>query len=217
MPYIKKYLLNKFTGEKDLVLEYVPYVPITITSFISVPSAVEKGVTVNNVALTWALAGPTETDQTLDSAATGHEHILPGIYTRSYTGLGLTATNIWTLWVTDGTSTDTATAGVTFYNKRYWGPDVNPGPLTDPDILALSSEFASSRQCTKYFDCTGGKYIWFAYPTSWGEGEFWVGGLRVVFNESIQDHTNASGWTESYRVYRSLYLQNGNNIDVTIT
>jgi hypothetical protein len=219
MPNTPKYIINPFYGTFDAISEYTVYTPISITSFTSTPSTAEKGATVDDVDLAWALAGPTETDQTLDSTATGHEHIAPGIYASAYTGLGLTATNIWTLWVTDGTSIDSATAGVTFYSKRYWAPYSSAGPLTDPEILnpaLFSGEYATSRISTKVYDCTGGKYIWYLYPATFGTGTFWVAGLQVTFDLTVQNHINASGYTASYNMYRSHYIQNGDALSVEV-
>jgi hypothetical protein len=191
------------------------YHGIDISAFSNNVGVVEKGVTVDDATFVWTLAVPgQETDQTITPPL---EHIAPGIYTKIYAGLGLTAEQSWTLWVTDGTSTDTAASTIHFHNKRYWAPSANAGPLVDADILAFAgAEFGTARQTTKTFDCTGGRYIWMVYPASWGTATFWVAGLQVTFNLTIQNHINASGWTESYYCYRSEYIQNGSNISVEV-
>ena len=100
-------------------------------------------------------------------------------------------------------------------HKRYWGVNANTS-LVDADILALSSEFSTTR--SKGFILNGtGKYIYYCYPASWGLATFTVGGLTVVFNLTVQSFINASGHAEMYNVYRSLNIQFGTGINVVVS
>ena len=61
------------------------------------------------------------------------------------------------------------------------------------------------------FDCTGGKYPYYILPTSMISGiEFWINGLQNTdwVTEQIS-LTNASGYTESYTVFRLNTIQTG--------
>jgi len=190
---------------------------IDITSFTNNVGNRERGEVINDATFNWVLNLPgTETDQTIGAPGFPIEHITPGTYQKIYGSMGLTSSTTWTLWVTDGSSQDTAPSSINFYNRRYWGSSANPGPLTDPEILAFSSELATARQCTKTYDCTGGKYIWFCYPSSWGLATFWVNGFPTTFLLTVQNFTNQYGYTESYNTYRSLLLQQGSGIIVEV-
>lgn len=193
------------------------YVPLTIASFTNTVNVVEIGSTVNDVTLNW-IYGSTPTyplmSQTLDHGI----GIIPlGILTKALTSLGLTSNTTWTLTATNAYETPTASTTLYFRNKANWGSDSKTS-LTSADILLLSDNtFATSRSMTKTFDCTGGKYIWICYPTSFGVGTFTVGGFVTTFVESTISHTNASGHTENYYTYRSLYLQYSNSITVVVS
>ncbi|MDA3852714.1 MAG: hypothetical protein PF444_00495, partial [Bacteroidales bacterium] len=106
---------------------------------------------------------------------------------------------------------------VYWYFKRYWGASASES-LTDAEIIALGSEFGSSRAMTKTIDASGGKYPFFAYPASWGEATFKVGGLAFSSVTKVtRPFKNASLHTESYHIYRFNDLQTGAAINVEIS
>lgn len=95
-------------------------------------------------------------------------------------------------------------ANYTFQLKKYWGVSPNI-TLTNEEILALNSTWASRTMGKTTFDCTGGRYIYYIIPSSiYGNGvEFWVGGLYnsdVVV--STMDVTNSFNVTENYTIMR---------------
>lgn len=54
------------------------------------------------------------------------------------------------------------------------------------------------------------QYMYFAYPTAWGDGIFIVNGLlNSAWTLTTRNFVNASGYTESYRIYRSDNLLTG--------
>jgi hypothetical protein len=173
----------------------------------------EKGETVNDINLSWSYNNALSV--TSQSINQGIGSIPLGTYTHALTAQGLTTNKTWTLTATDGTTTINPTTTVAFYDKRYWEPNTITGPPTDGEIIAMTSEFASSRGTTKSFDCSGGKYIWICYPASWGAGTFWVGGLQVTFTLFSKTFVNASGYSTSYYCYRSNNILNG-SITVTV-
>ena len=60
-------------------------------------------------------------------------------------------------------------------------------------------------------NCGEGQYIFYCVPASFGSCSFKVGGFEGGFNkvDTIQ-FTNASGYTESYDIYKSTNSNLGN-------
>ena len=89
--------------------------------------------------------------------------------------------------------------------------------LNNSQILALGSEFSSTRVQNRTFDCTGGTYFYILYPASWGTATFKVGGL--AFSDMIlttQTITNAVGASVLVNVYRVNNIQTGSAINVEV-
>lgn len=99
--------------------------------------------------------------------------------------------------------------------KRYWGVSALT-ELTDDDIKAMSSEFATNRIKSVTYDCTGGRYFYFAYPTSFGDlNNTKVNGLS--WNDWVlvkRDFINIFGVTIPFNIYRSFNLLNGSAVPV---
>ena len=113
-----------------------------------------------------------------------------------------------------GNDTTSASASVSFYHKRYWG--VSAG--TDVDITTLSSELSNSRAKTITFDCSGGKYFYYAYPKALGVSSWNVGGLAFTgYTRSEKTITNEYGLQVTYYVYRSADIQTGSSIKAVIS
>ena len=137
---------------------------------------------------------------------------------RSYTyNTPITSNTTFTITGSDGTNTKSSSTTVSFSPKRYWGVSAKT-TLTDSEIIALSNELSTSRQQTRTFNCSGGKYFYFAIKTSYCNGiAFKVGGLS--FSDMISEtrqFTNASGHTDSYNIYRVNNLQTGSSINVEV-
>lgn len=148
----------------------------------------------------------------------------------------LTSTNIATTYTITGIDsvkgTATSSASTSFYHRTYHGTSTLL-ELTETEIKsgpgALSrtvSDNASNRSFDYTFDCSGGKYFFYAYPADWGLLNLVstkVNGLSfsswsdlpgtteqaAPFNITI---TNAYGHSESYYVYKCFNLQNGSTI-----
>jgi hypothetical protein len=172
----------------------------------------EKGVTVTEVALTWA-NNKTVTSQSINQSIGA---IAPSVFAYTHSGQTITTDRTYTITVGDGTNTDSDSTSVLFQNKRYWGVSALTS-LSDAQIIALSSEFETDRLQTRTFDCTGGKYFYFAYPASFGVASFKVGGLSFSdMSLTVRAFVNASGYSESYNIYKVNNIQNGSNIEVEI-
>lgn len=112
-----------------------------------------------------------------------------------------------------GEDSKSAAASVTFYHRRFFGASAS----ADVDITTLSSELSNAKGKTITYDCSGGKYFYYAYPTSLGKASFNIGGLAVGIEPTTTKITNAYGKEIEYYVYRSADLQTGSAIKVIIS
>lgn len=113
-----------------------------------------------------------------------------------------------------------ASASVSFYNRKYLGTTTKT-TLSGTDVRNLENNTwaTSDTYSETTLNCQGGKYIVFAAPVSVinTTPAFWVGGLLVTdITESTVQVTNASGFTESYKVYRLNTLLNSTSVSVQI-
>lgn len=189
------------------------YVEMAINTFTVNPASAEKGSTVASLSFAYTLNKvPTLLkfeNETLANAQTG---------TKSLTGQSITTNTSWTLTAKDSGSPShsakqvTKTATLTFMSKIYYGAASAPGTINSAFLLGLSnSELATSRAKTFTVNAGSGKYIWYAVPTSFGACSFNVGGFDGGFEPATTiSHTNASGYTENYYVYRSTNANLGN-------
>lgn len=112
-----------------------------------------------------------------------------------------------------GDDSKSASAAVTFYHRRFWGASAD----ANADITTLSSELSNAKGKTITYDCSGGKYFYYAYPTSLGKASFNIGGLAVGIEPTTTKITNAYGKEIEYYVYRSAEKQTGSAIKVIIS
>lgn len=185
---------------------------ITPSVSISGGGNYEIGSTRASTVLTWTW-NKTITEQSLNQ---GIGSLDPAL--RAYTyNTAISSDTTFTITGSDGQTSKSASTSVKFLPKRYWGVSAKTS-LTDEEIIALSSELSTSRLQTRTFDCSGGKYFYFAIKTSYCNGiEFKVGGLS--FSDMIvetRNFTNASGYTDSYNVYRVNNIQTGSAIVVEV-
>ena len=197
-------------------IDHLLYVEPGITAFTNTVGTVEMGTTVNAVTLNWVLNKPMAR-QTINN---GVGDVPVGTVTKALTGLNITADTTWALTVTDteGTAITKSTA-VSFRNKRYWGASANAALAAGDIISALNGEFASDYKMSKTLDATGGKYIYFAVPSSFAltDAKFKVGGLsNSDWAKTTVAFTNANGYTTNYDIFRSTYVQTGAAILVDI-
>jgi hypothetical protein len=138
-----------------------------------------------------------------------------GLTSKSLTGLTLTTDTTYTLTAGDGQNTTSAQTTIAFRNKRYWGA-VDSESLDNAGVRSLTSEFATDYQKAVTYDATGGKYLYYAFPASFGTpSHVTVGGLSFSdFTVSPLSFTNASGHTETYNVIRLNNRQTGSAIAI---
>jgi hypothetical protein len=192
----------------EAALDTLLYVAPSASFSLSV-GTVEIGSTVTAVTASWsfnkAMATVALTDASIAVTDTSH----------AFTGLSLTSNKTYTLSYSDGTNSGSASRTVAFSSKRYWGVSAS-ATLDDAAILALSSEFSSSKSKAITYNCTGGRYFYFCYPAASGlPANVTVGGLAFSdYTVTVQALTNASGYTQNYNVVRCNNLQTGASISV---
>lgn len=169
-------------------LAALEYEDITITSFTASPSTAELGSSIN-VSLAWT-TNKSPTSQGIDG--------IP-VQGNSKQYSGITATHTFTLSATDGETTATEQVTVTFANQIYYGVAADLSNVT-----ALSKVLSNNKSRTITVDADASKYIIYAIPARLGSVAFYVGGFEGGFEDPVtQTLTNASGYQETYKVYRS--------------
>ena len=183
------------------------YKAVSVNSFSNNVNTVEKGKTINDVTLSWSI-NKVPTSLTLDG-----ETVDVSTNNKSITGLALKTDKTWTLKAVDARNASSQkTTSINFRNGRYWGiGEVDADGVDDAFVQGLTKELASNN--TKTFTVTAGvdKYIYYAHPASFGTPVFNVGGFEGGFDLiKTFDYTNASGFTESYKVWKSTNANLGN-------
>ena len=179
------------------------YVAPAITSLTNDQNSVEIGATATTTTLGWSISG-TITSQGLNQSIGA---IAIGL--RAFTNSdSYTTDRTYTLTNSDGTTTTTASTSVMFLHKAYWGVSANTS-LTDGQVIALSSAFATSRLNSQSVSPSA-QYVYFAYPASFGAAAFTVNGLaNTAWTLVTRAFINASGNSTSYNIYRSDNLLTG--------
>jgi len=187
------------------------YEAIDITSFTG-GSTNEIGSTVNSVSLNWNL-NKTETTQSINQ---GIGSLTVGVRTYNYL-TPITTNTTFTLTTGDGTTSDNSSTSVTFLPRRWWGTDPRT-TLAPAEIMELDSNELSSSRAKSFVINGGGEYIYYAYPASYGAATFTVNGLlNTAWTLDVVSHTNASGYTQNYNVYRTNTVQNGTGISIVVS
>lgn len=211
-------VLETATGDIATLQQQVAqlmYVKPAISAFAASPAVAEVGASVAAVTLT-----VTRSRMDLPVAISGASTAIIPAGQSSITVTGpFTAASTWTATVSDAASGDSASVSTSlaFRQKRYWGASA-AASLDSAGILALGgSEFATgfAGKAVTY-DCSGGRYPYYAYPAAWGTpSAVTVAGLGFsAFTATDVAFTNAAGATETYRVLRFSTLQNGSAIQV---
>ena len=195
----------------------IGYTPINISSFVITSvtysgggtgssGIVEKGKTVTDISASFTI-NKMPTTLTFDGASitpvqTGSV-AKSGSYT-SNTSFALVAKDNGAPNISPATSTKTI--ALNFYNRVYWGSAATPGSINDAFLLGMDYSVLTNTKSRTINGVTvgSGEYMWYALPTSMGTCTFTYNGFTGGFTEvTTFNHTNASGHTESYRVYRS--------------
>lgn len=186
-------------------LDELLYVPVAITSVTSATASIqEKGVVLTGVVINWAYNKDDIVSQSINGVN------LTDLTQRSYTDDSEVSTDkTYTVKVSDGTTEVSKGYSISFKNKVYYGvSEVNaPTEANSAFILGLTgNKYASSKSAVGSFtvNAEAGQYIYYAQPATFTEPVFNIGGFDTTFElYATIDFTNASGYTESYNIYKS--------------
>lgn len=186
-------------------LDQLLYVAPAVTSLsASVATTQEKGVSLSNIKFTWAL------NKTVKTQVFDGNNVEVG--TKEYTYAGpLTANKSFTLTVNDGKNSASKSVSINFQDYIHYGVSdktAEADVLKDEFVLGLASKkFGTAKSSIGTVSATAGagQYIYFAIPATWATSlAFKIGGFDTDFvTVGAFDHTNASGYKVSYRVFRS--------------
>lgn len=169
-------------------LDALEYKSIVINSFSAAPPVSELGSS-QTITLAWSL-NKTATSQNINgSPVTGN--------TKQYTGV--TTGQTYTLNVSDGQTSASRSVSVSFANRIYYGAAADLSNVT-----ALTGILSNDPERTITVDAGTDEYIIYAIPARLGDVTFFVSGFEGGFEDAVeQTLTNASGYSEAYKIYRS--------------
>lgn len=208
----------------------------SITSFTVTPNEAENGDTVTSVQFNWTLPS----DGSSQSINNGIGTIAP-VTLRTHTeSVSLTTDTTYTLTVIDNLTPYNANATVDFKYRIYWGvsTDNNVGgvdtasagvPQSGGTPIAINasdlvtagitnSVLANNKNQTRNFNATGGRFLYFLWPTAYGVPTFTVNGFPSTGWKGIDTtFTNTFLVPTTYTVWRTQFIQNGSSINVVVS
>lgn len=189
--------------EHQKALDELLYKDLVINLSSNKPGTLEKGTIVNEVVFNWNYS------KDIISQSFNGNALEPNLRAYTYT-TPFSSNKSFTLKANDGKKDFSRSISFSFLNGRYWG--VSSSTQYDSSfILSLSKELSSSRSKTFTVNCGPGQYIYYCVPTSFGNCNFKVGGFDGGFSKvATIAFTNASGYSESYNIYKSTNSNLGN-------
>jgi hypothetical protein len=107
----------------------------------------------------------------------------------------------FSIHASDGTANPSSTQNLNFLSRFYYGTSPLSTGYSNAQILALANQPLVSNRNLNTSINGNGQYVVFAYPVSFGAGNFSVGGFSSTLNQSTQLITNANGYTTNYYIY----------------
>lgn len=191
----------------DAIIDKLYYVKPSITSFVCNPATLsyEIGSEVSSVDFTWAL-NKAVTAQTLTGCDITAEDRSASYETPFSTN------KTFTLTVTDGENSATASKSFTFLPKVYCGVDVLSDNYDGEFIVGLGGTLKSSKAGTYSLNIGTGKYGFIAVPTNYGKiNTVKIGGFDTEMVDcGTISVTNESGYTQNYYLCRTPQPNLGN-------
>lgn len=169
-------------------VDALEYKSIAINSFSAAPPISELGST-QTITLAWSLNKMATSQNINGSPVTGNS--------KQYTGV--TNGQSYTLNVSDDQTSASRSVSVSFANRIYYGAAENITGVTE-----LTGILSNDPERTITVDAATGQYIIYAIPARLGDVTFFVSGFEGGFEDPVEQAlTNASGYQEIYKVYRS--------------
>lgn len=178
----------------------INYVAPKINSFTVSPSATqyEIGTTIaaNGLTFNWTL-NKTVTSVKFDNGT------LAASARSTKNATAISSNKTFTLIVSDGKNSATETKTISFLPKVYYGASSKTS-LTSAEIKALSGTLKSSRAGSYTTTAGTGQYGYLCMPKTFGKPTVKIGGFDTeLVSVGVVSHTNASGNTQDYNVYRT--------------
>jgi hypothetical protein len=196
-----------YTNLQEL-LDDLLYNPLVINSFTTTISAFEIGVILSSLTFNWTLSRNPIAQQITGPSLTPPSLLITD-RTKTVVISNLQGTNpgdsfSYTLTTTDEVAQATRLTSIGFYNGIYSGDRDIPGAINSAFINSLQKTLQASKVSSWNSVATGSQYVWFCSRVALGPVTFYVGQFQGGFEAPVTvSHTNLSGFTENYYVYRS--------------
>lgn len=197
-------------------------------------AVVEKGYTVPEAVLAWAsqAGGDFPIDDSGDYELDGAPIALAGLdpltggnyqtpFNESDHGAG------FSVRLDSGEESVVKTALFYWRWRMFWFADaaasLTPGEfgdIFDKSVAVDNDALRTGRTGTFNFDASGGKYLWFLWPKSFGEAsQFVFAGLPTTFNKIDPGFVipNQYGASTECWAYRSQEIQTGSDLDIIVS
>lgn len=169
-------------------LDALEYQALKINTMTANPSLCEMGSS-NDVTVAWSLNKAATSMSINGVPVTGNSKL--------YTSVSANTT--YTLTASDGQTSVSKSASVSFANWIYYGADEDLSSVT-----SLQKVLSNAKTRTITVNAGAGEYIIYAIPARLGDVVFYVGGFEGGFEDPVQETlTNAFGYQEVYNVYKS--------------
>ena len=179
----------------DNRLNELEYQPIEIIGFSAEPLIGEIGSTIESLTFSYRFNKKGSLVETADINGMDVNPAEPTtleVNISSETTFTLTATDL-------KGAQDTATLTIYFYNNLYYGASSIPAEYDDTFLLGLSNELTDDKANTVSVMANAGEYVYYCIPSRLGTPTF---NKEFTLVDTIS-HTNASGYTEAYDIYKS--------------
>ena len=168
-------------------------------------SAQEKGSTVDTVNLSWTFNKAMVKVELDSTNITAEAEGTSG--SKQLTEQNITQNKTYTLKVTDERdATAQKSTTISFVAGNYYGKSsiTNTESINNAFILGLTKRLSTNIKTKFTVTANAGEYIYYAFPATNADPTFSVGGFDGGFDlVKTFDFQNASGHTESYKVFRS--------------
>lgn len=173
----------------------------------------EMGTTITApITFTWT-TNKDITTQTLSDCTLADETVRTATYDTD-----ITSDKTFTLSVSDGENSATSTVSYKFMNKVHHGAVSIPDAYDSTFIFSLGGALKGNKNGSYTANVGDGQYFYIAMPTSYNNSDTLtgkIGGFDTDFGKvATIEHTNESGYTCDYNIYKST---NANLGSITMT
>lgn len=186
----------------DKLFEKVDYIEPVITSLTMSPSTtvyeIGHTIAVNALTFSWVL------NKSVTSIVFDGTSLSTSLRTTKNTAI-VSSNKTFTLTVSDGQKTTSKSLSISFQPKIYYGSSNKTSGFDSAFVLGL----ANSRLCSSRvgsFTMTAGsdEYAYICIPARYGTPSVKIGGFDTeLISAGTISNKNASGYTESYNIYRT--------------